>query len=94
MAAKFLTTGGKHTFSGFNEQVTIRANPSLDKKSMDFGPENENKETMLSIINILLGQMKFIFFMGPSMMDGRIREYLFLFGKNDVIAISKIQKFQ
>ena len=22
-----------------NEQVTIRANPSLDKKSMDFGPE-------------------------------------------------------
>ena len=44
MAAKFLTTGGKHTFSGFNEQVTIRANPSLDKKSMDLGPEKTIKK--------------------------------------------------
>ena len=39
MAAKFFTTGGKHTFNGFNEQVTIRPNPSLDKKSIAFGPE-------------------------------------------------------
>ena len=35
-AAKFFTTGGRQTFKGFKEHVTIRPRPSLDKKSIDF----------------------------------------------------------
>ena len=43
MAAKFFTTGGRQTFKGFKEHVTIRPRPSLDKKSIDFGPEKQRK---------------------------------------------------
>ena len=51
MAAKFFTTGGRQTFNGFNEHVTIRPSPSLDKKSMDFGPEKKR--------NIIMNRLSF-----------------------------------
>ena len=69
MAAKFLTTGGKHTFSGFNEQVTIRANPSLDKKSMDFGPEKKKLKKQCYQYTVGLNEVYIL--SGPSMKHGR-----------------------